>query len=102
MKKGIKKAITSPSKETMITDHKRPYHGFCYIHFNMEDKELTLDYLNLTVAHLIDDIDTIRDYNQSFWHEEVLTEQIERLTLTALLLGTLLDNIKQGAINEKR
>ncbi|MCT3048479.1 hypothetical protein EFN50_09455 [Leuconostoc mesenteroides] len=36
MKKGIKKAITSPTKETVITDHKRPIHGFCYTHFNMK------------------------------------------------------------------
>ncbi|MCT3039035.1 hypothetical protein EFS27_07110 [Leuconostoc mesenteroides] len=36
MKKGIKKAITSPAKETVITDHKRPIHGFCYTHFNMK------------------------------------------------------------------
>ncbi|MDM7645720.1 MarR family transcriptional regulator [Leuconostoc falkenbergense] len=41
MKKGIKKAITSPTKETVITDHKRPIHGFCYTHFNMEDEKLS-------------------------------------------------------------
>lgn len=40
MKKGIKKAITSPTKETVITDHKRPYHGFCYTHFNMNTDKL--------------------------------------------------------------
>lgn len=95
MKKGTKKAITSPTKETVITDHKRPYHGFCYTHFNM-NKELTLDYLNLTVAHLIDDIDTIRDYNNSFWHEEILSGQVERLSLTASLLGNLLDEFERG------
>ena len=96
MKKGIKKAITSPAKETVITDHKRPIHGFCYTHFNMKDKELTLDYLNLTVAHLIGDIDTIGDYNKSFWHEEVLSGQIKRLSLTASLLGSLLDEFERG------
>lgn len=41
MKKGIKKAITSPTKETVITDHKRPIHGFCYTHFNMKEEHLT-------------------------------------------------------------
>ncbi|MDG9745764.1 MULTISPECIES: MarR family transcriptional regulator, partial [Leuconostoc] len=41
MKKGIKKAITSPAKETVITDHKRPIHGFCYTHFNMKEEHLT-------------------------------------------------------------
>lgn len=95
MKKGTKKAITSPTKETVITNHKRPYHGFCYTHFNM-NTELTLDYLNLTVAHLIDDIDTIRDYNNSFWHEEILSGQVERLSLTASLLGNLLDEFERG------
>ncbi|GLX33022.1 hypothetical protein Lmede01_10000 [Leuconostoc mesenteroides subsp. dextranicum] len=61
----------------------------------MEDKELTLDFLNVTVAHLIDDIDTTRDYNKSFWHEETLSGQLERLSLTASLLGSLLDNLKE-------
>lgn len=40
MKKGTKKAITSPTKETVITDHKRPIHGFCYTHFNMNTNKL--------------------------------------------------------------
>lgn len=61
----------------------------------MEDKELTLDFLNVTVAHLIDDIDTTRDYNKSFLHEEILSGQIERLSVTALLLGSLLDELKE-------
>ncbi|HCU42884.1 MAG TPA: hypothetical protein DIC48_05520 [Leuconostoc pseudomesenteroides] len=61
----------------------------------MEEKDLTLDFLNVTVAHLIDDIDTTRDYNKSFWHEEILSGQIERLSLTASLLGSLLDNLKE-------
>ncbi|WP_273721770.1 hypothetical protein [Leuconostoc mesenteroides] len=61
----------------------------------MEDKELTLDFLNVTVAHLIDDIDTTRDYNKSFWHEETLSGQLERLSLTASLLGSLLDKLKE-------
>ena len=61
----------------------------------MEDKELTLDFLNVTVAHLIDDIDTTIDYNKSFWHEETLSGQLERLSLTALLLGSLLDKFQE-------
>lgn len=61
----------------------------------MEDKELTLDFLNVTVAHLIDDIDTTRDYNKSFLHEEILSGQIKRLSLTASLLGSLLDKLKE-------
>lgn len=48
MKKGTKKAITSPTKETVITDHKRPYQGFCYTHFNTnEDKLLKVWNLDL-------------------------------------------------------
>ncbi|MBZ1531699.1 hypothetical protein [Leuconostoc mesenteroides] len=61
----------------------------------MEDKELTLDFLNVTVAHLIDDIDTTIDYNKKFWQEETLSGQLERLSLTALLLGSLLDNLNE-------
>ena len=61
----------------------------------MEDKDLTLDFLNVTVAHLIDDIDTIGDYNKTFWQEEILSGQIERLSLTASLLGSLLDELKE-------
>lgn len=61
----------------------------------MEDKELTLDFLNVTVAHLIDEIDSTRDYNKSIWHEKILSDQIERLSVTALLLGRLLDKFKE-------
>lgn len=61
----------------------------------MEDKDLTLDFLNVTVAHLIDDIDTIGDYNNTFWHEKELSGQLERLSLTASLLGSLLDKLKE-------
>lgn len=61
----------------------------------MEDKDLTLDFLNVTVAHLIDDINTTRDYNNAFWQEEILSGQIERLSMTALLLGNLLDELKE-------
>lgn len=61
----------------------------------MKDKELTLDFLNVTVAHLIDDIDTTIDYNKKVWQEETLSGQLERLSLTALLLGSLLDNLKE-------
>lgn len=61
----------------------------------MEDKDLTLDFLNVTVAHLIDDIDNTKDYNKSFWHEKELSGQLERLSLTAFLLGSLLDKFKE-------
>ena len=51
MKKGTKKAITSPTKETVITDHKRPIHGFCYTHFNM-NKDKLLKVWNLDLQTL--------------------------------------------------
>lgn len=63
----------------------------------MEDKELTLDFLNVTVAHLIDDIDKMRDYNNTFWQEEILSGQLERASLTASLLGGLLDKFKEAS-----
>lgn len=40
MKKGTKKSYHIPAKETVITDHKRSYHGFCYTHFNMNTDKL--------------------------------------------------------------
>lgn len=61
----------------------------------MEDKELTLDFLNVTVAHLMADIEAMEEYNDGVWQEEVLSGQLERLSLTALLLGSLLDKLKE-------
>ncbi|MBZ1523062.1 hypothetical protein J3336_06190 [Leuconostoc mesenteroides] len=61
----------------------------------MEDKDLTLDFLNVTVAHLMADIDKMEDYNNAFLHEEILSGQIERLFLTASLLGSLLNKFKE-------
>ncbi|WP_273946943.1 hypothetical protein [Leuconostoc mesenteroides] len=61
----------------------------------MEDKELTLEFLNVTVAHLMADIDKMEDYNNACFHEEILSGQIERLVLTASLLGSLLDKLKE-------
>ncbi|CDX65915.1 hypothetical protein [Leuconostoc citreum] len=56
MKKGTKKAITSPAKETVITDHKRPYHGFCYTHFNMDKDKNTKFYITLAQVHYINSL----------------------------------------------
>ncbi|WP_273722852.1 hypothetical protein [Leuconostoc mesenteroides] len=61
----------------------------------MEDKELTLDFLNVTVAHLMADIDAMEDYNKTVWQEETLSGQLVRLSLTASLLGSLLDKLKE-------
>ncbi|MFH0349563.1 hypothetical protein ACG92U_05760 [Leuconostoc citreum] len=51
--------------------------------------------MNVTVAHLMADIDKMEDYNKSFWHEKELSGQLERLSLTASLLGSLLDKFKE-------
>lgn len=71
MKKGIKKAITSPTKETVITDHKRPIHGFCYTHFNMDKDKKTK--LSLTVQQV--------DYINSLSSEPLLVVDMRSLTV---------------------
>ena len=48
MKKGIKKAHPRATKLTDEPCYKRPYQGFCYTHFNMnEDKLLKVWNLDL-------------------------------------------------------
>ncbi|MBZ1541456.1 hypothetical protein J6K67_09395 [Leuconostoc mesenteroides] len=47
MKKGIKKAHPRATKLTDEPNHKRPIHGFCYTHFNMDKDKNTK--LHLTV-----------------------------------------------------
>ncbi|GMA05666.1 hypothetical protein GCM10025878_07370 [Leuconostoc gasicomitatum] len=81
MKKGIKKAITSPTKETVITDHKRPIHGFCYTHFNMDkNKKHTftlsveeINRINLKAGETLLVIDsetsTVKPANEEHFHE---------------------------------
>lgn len=56
MKKGTKKAITSPTKETVITDHKRLYHGFCYTHFNMDEDKNTKLSLSIEQVNYINSL----------------------------------------------
>ena len=81
MKKGIKKVITSPAKETVITDHKRPIHGFCYTHFNMDkNKKHTftlsveeINRINLKAGETLLVIDsetsTVKPANEEYFHE---------------------------------
>ncbi|KAA8347286.1 hypothetical protein [Leuconostoc mesenteroides] len=61
----------------------------------MNDKDLLMTYLHTTVAHLISDVESVEDYNSSFWKEEELKKQTDRLSTTALLLGDLLDHLKK-------
>ncbi|MBS0941675.1 hypothetical protein [Leuconostoc mesenteroides] len=60
----------------------------------MEDKNLLMMYLNTTMAHLTSDVESVEDYNSSFWKQEEL-KKTDRLSTTALLLGDLLDNLKK-------
>lgn len=81
MKKGIKKAITSPDKETVITDHKRPKHGFCYTHFNMNKNKkhtftLTVEETNCinlkagkTLLVIDSETSTVKPANEEHFHE---------------------------------
>lgn len=61
----------------------------------MNDKNLLMMYLNTTVAHLISDVESVEDYNSSFWKQEELKKQTDRLSTTALLLGDLLDKLNE-------
>ncbi|MBD9363832.1 hypothetical protein IAP91_00005 [Leuconostoc mesenteroides] len=61
----------------------------------MNDKNLLMMYLNTTVAHLMSDVESVEDYNSSFWKQEELKKQTDRLSTTALLLGDLLDNLNE-------
>ncbi|ORI38064.1 hypothetical protein [Leuconostoc mesenteroides] len=61
----------------------------------MEDKNLTLDFLNVTLAHLMSDVKQMKEYNNAFWKEEILSGQLEHAALTASLLRNLLYNFKE-------
>ncbi|QEA59332.1 hypothetical protein FGL74_06325 [Leuconostoc koreense] len=61
----------------------------------MNDKNLLMMYLNTTIDHLISDVESVEDYNSSFWKQEELKKQTDRLSNTALLLGDLLDNLNE-------
>lgn len=95
-KRAQKKLIPYRPKLWMNLLQTPIYHGFCYTHFIME-KELTLDYVALTVAHLRDDINQMLEYNGAYWHEDTLNRQLNRAFTTTLLLGDLVDELKRGA-----
>ncbi|WP_273731591.1 hypothetical protein [Leuconostoc mesenteroides] len=61
----------------------------------MNDKNLLMMYLNTTVSHLISDVESVGDYNSSFWKQEELKKQTDKLSTTALLLGDLLDKLNE-------
>lgn len=61
------------------------------------EKELTLDYVALTVAHLRDDINQMLEYNGAYWHEDTLNRQLNRAFTTTLLLDDLVNELKRGA-----
>lgn len=62
----------------------------------MEDKELLFDYLDVTIGHLLSDIENVRDCNASFYgHIEHLDNQTESMETTVSLLGDLVDKLKE-------
>ncbi|MDN2649639.1 hypothetical protein [Leuconostoc lactis] len=62
----------------------------------MEDKELLFDYLDVTIGHLLSDIENVRDCNASFYgHHEYLDNQTETMSTTVLLLSNLVDKLKE-------
>ncbi|RDF90864.1 hypothetical protein DQM09_08105 [Leuconostoc mesenteroides subsp. mesenteroides] len=63
----------------------------------MENKELLFDYLEVTIGHLLSDIENVRDCNASFYgHYEHLDNQTESMETTALLIESLLDSLKKA------
>ena len=62
MKKGIKKAHPRATKLTDEPNHKRPIHGFCYTHFNMDKDKNTK--LHLTVEDV--------NYINTYFNEPIL------------------------------
>ncbi|MGB2540548.1 hypothetical protein [Leuconostoc suionicum] len=64
----------------------------------MEDKELLFDYLDVTIGHLLSDIEDVRDCNASFYgHYKHLDNQTESMETTVSLLGDLVDKLKEVA-----
>lgn len=61
----------------------------------MNDKNLLMMYLNTTVSHLISDVESVEDYNSSFWKQEELKKQTDKLSTIVLLLGDLLDKLNE-------
>ncbi|MBZ1510735.1 hypothetical protein J6K93_06035 [Leuconostoc mesenteroides] len=75
MKKGIKKAHPLATKLVDEPNHKRPIHGFCYTHFNMDkDKNtklhLTVENVNYINTYFNEPIIEISDGKVRFVSEE--------------------------------
>ena len=79
MKKGIKKAHPLATKLVDEPCNKRPIHGFCYTHFNM-DKELTLKVWDLDLQTLSVKARNVqalaRTLNKALQSEQLDTEYI--------------------------
>lgn len=62
----------------------------------MENKELLFDYLEVTIGHLLSDIENVRDCNASFYgRHEQLDNQTESMGTTVSLLSDLVDKLKE-------
>lgn len=58
-------------------------------------KEMLIDYLELTIGNLVRTTEEINDYNKNFYQYEMLESQTESLSTTASLLGDLLEELKK-------
>lgn len=56
MEKRHKKGHPLPTKVVDEPSYKRPLHGFCYTHFNMEDNKNTKLFLTVEQVHYINTI----------------------------------------------
>lgn len=56
MKKGTKKAHPRATKLTDEPNHKRPIHGFCYTHFNMDEDKNTKLSLSIEQVNYINSL----------------------------------------------
>lgn len=70
MKKGIKKAHPLATKLVDEPCYKRPIHGFCYTHFNMDKDKNTKFYITLAQV----------DYINSLFNEPMFSVDLNKKT----------------------
>lgn len=79
MEKGIKKGHPLPTKVVDEPSYKRPIHGFCYTHFNMESGK-TLKVWDLDLQRLSEKAENVQviahTLNKALQSEQLDTEYI--------------------------